>query len=85
MLPQLSMLQPQQKLRRSSKNLTRSTPRASCPKSPKISKKPLRPKKYEIVKAKAEKLLHEKADQDKKIKKHVLMPPKPHTKKSTTS
>lgn len=38
------MPQPQQKLRRSSKSLTRSTPRASCPKSPKISKKPLRPK-----------------------------------------
>ncbi|CAB1024311.1 hypothetical protein FRC0547_02190 [Corynebacterium diphtheriae] len=38
------MPQPQQKLRRSPKSLTRSTPRASCPKSPKISKKPLIPK-----------------------------------------
>ncbi|AEX81951.1 hypothetical protein CDHC04_1960 [Corynebacterium diphtheriae HC04] len=25
--------------------------------------------------------LQEKADQDKKIKKHALMPPKPHTKR----
>ncbi|AEX68179.1 hypothetical protein CDC7B_1988 [Corynebacterium diphtheriae C7 (beta)] len=60
--------------------MTRSTPRASCPKSPKISKA-VETKKYEIVKAKAEKLLQEKADQDKKIKKHALMPPKPHTKR----
>ncbi|AEX44989.1 hypothetical protein CDHC01_1934 [Corynebacterium diphtheriae HC01] len=44
-------------------------------------KKAVETKKYEIVKAKAEKLLQEKADQDKKIKKHALMPPKPHTKR----
>ncbi|OFI50886.1 hypothetical protein BKD83_10365 [Corynebacterium diphtheriae] len=65
MLPQLSMPQPQQKLRRSSKSLTRST-LGFLPQESEDLKKAVETKKYEIVKAKAEKLLQEKADQDKR-------------------